>query len=507
MDQFTRLTLPTRYGEATYTFGLDESGRMATVAIPLQDMPDTVFQMTYGHDWPTVKQYFADLGELLPDWALGYLTAVDPPGLIAELCKTYQPHITEGAGRLAATFWEAHPAWREAMHPDAICRNRTLSKLTGGEATAFRVSARPTLEPYLLRLIDAPTLGSVAEAYRLLGALETVAGRERLLNELEREGRHPYARHLLFGLEYFREDEVLARLQHVYHRGNISEDDLPALLRFLSGFRGRASLAFAIELLKDHPYLAPGIVEVMHSIGLSDREIRPILLDTFESIQEYQHLDVLLRVLNGLSTPPVTLEAMNQRAAAPHFLDVPPVSWPQQLEEGWTRLVKATPLDQAMSVVAAYLQRPEPRLQRNALLQLKVLVQQPEYSRPLPVEVEQRLRELLQARYDKVYVEVLNLLGNRKVECNAPLPMVKAILKLSIGTRYRIVILKALRRVGNFPQAREVTRQFLTDAIQGADTVQLLEHLGALLPYLEKYLGDVPEVQSSLERKRARVTQ
>ncbi len=506
MDQTTRITLPTRYGEATYTFGPDDSGRLSVLTMPLEGMPDTVFQMTYGHDWPTAKAYFTELGRLLPDWTLAYLTVPDPPGQLAPISDIYRDQTTAEDAHVA-TFWSEHAEYREAMHPDTVRRNRMLSKLTGSEARSFLSQAAPILEPYLFRLVDASTLGSVAEGYRLLGALGTAAGRDRLLRELERGGRHPFARHLLFGLEFHRDDDVLTRLRRVYRSDNISDDDLPAVLRFLTGLPGANSLEFATEILKDHPYLAPEVVEVMHSISLTDREIHPILLKIFEADIEYHHLDVLLRAVNGLSTAPLSLEAMNLRAAAPEFLDVPPVNWPQQLEAGWTALVKITPLDRALEIINRYLQRPEPRLQRNALLQLKVVVERPEYGGPLPVETERRLRELLESRYDKVYVEVLNLLGNRKVECGDPLPTVKAILELSIGTRYRIVILKALRRVGNFPRARETTRQFITDAIGRADTAQRIEHLSTLLPYVEKYLGEIPEVRSRLERQRARVTE
>ncbi|WP_116105445.1 hypothetical protein [Lewinella sp. IMCC34191] len=506
MDQTSRITLPTRYGEATYTFGLDDSGRLRVITTPLQGMPDTVFQMTYGHDWPTVKAYFEDSGQLLPDWATAYLDALDPPGQLLPICIHYKREQSVETRRIAS-FWSGHEGYRDAMHPDMVRRNRMLSKLTGGESRSFLTKATSILEPYLFRLADAATLGSVAEAYRLLGALGTAAGRDRLLQELERGGRHPYARHLLFGLEFHRDDEVLERLTKVYHGGNIADDDLPAVLRLLNGYPGSKTQAFATEILNDHPYLASGIVDVMRSIGLEDKEIRPIFLASFESEKEYHHLDVLVRALNDLSTPSLSLEAVNLRAAAPEFLDVPPVNWPQQLEPGWTALVKDTPLDRVFDVVGSYLSRPEPRLQRNALLQLKVAVQRPENGGRLPPKIEQRLRELLASRYDKVYVEVLNLLGNRRVECNAPLPMVRAILQLSIGTRYRIVILKALRRVGDFPRAREETRQFITEAVNTTDTTQRLEHLSALLPYLEKYLGEVPEVRSQLERRRARVAE
>ncbi|PPK86366.1 hypothetical protein CLV84_3292 [Neolewinella xylanilytica] len=496
-----RFTLATRYGDATFTITFDENGRISIIGTPLEGLPDSVYQLTYGHDWPTVKAYFEDLCKLLPFWAEAYLTTANAPAPLLPLSAFFATEFTPESVTGAPGYWAEQGHWRELFHPDPVLRNRMLSRATGEDHTLFRNQAAAYLEPYLLALVAAPTLGSVAEAYRLLGTLGTPSARQFLLAELEREGRHPYTRHLLFGLRYFQNAADLVRIAAVYRSGNISEDDLPAVLKYMDGVPGKTTLDFARELLADHAYLSESILRVFYGIRLQDKDIRPLLLRAFEAEKAYHHLDILLRTTNRLSTEPINLEAMNRRAAAPEFLDVPPVNWPQQLEPGWTTLVRTTPPGEALRIIAAYLDRPEPRLQRNALLQMKVLVQQPEFSGTLPGPVEHRLRDLLRSPFDKVYVEVLNLLGMRSLTCADPLPMLDAILRLSVGTRYRIVVLKALRGVGDFPAARERARTFLSDAITKAPDTRRLEHLTALLPYVEKYLGQADDLRSQLNAR------
>ena len=504
MDATTfRATLATRYGDATFTFSHDTSGELRTAQVPLAGLPDTVYQLTYGHDWPSVKAHFADLSEIVPWWAQAYRGVEEVPGFLQPVVDALSGQAASEHAAASLPFADYRPNWQDLFHPDRERRNGALSRLTSADHAAFRRAAAVHLEPYLTALILAPTIGSVAEAYRLLGALGTPTGRRYLLDELARDGRHPFASQILAGLRFHQDAEVLDRVRTTYQEGHFAEDDLPAVLGFLRGFRGPQTVPFVRELLRENAYLVESAIAVLHSVDLPKSEIVDSLVELFRHEKTYHHLDILLRATNRQAPGTIDLAAMNERAADPDFLEVPPVNWPQQLESGWTSLVRDTPIAAALAIVTDYLNRPAPRLQRNALLQLKHLTDREDFSGRLPEAVEERLGTLLASPFDKVYVEVLNLLGKRQLQWNNPEILQEAILQRSLHTRYRIVLLKALRRLGNNDVSRRHARNFFRNAVQQSASTADLEHLKALLPYLEKYFGEAPELRKLLAERRA----
>ena len=504
MDDATfRATLATRYGDATFTFAAGPDGQIRTEQVPLAGLPDTVYQLTYGHDWPTVKEYFTDLADLVPRWTEAFLLAADIPGFLQPVAEAGEGLIVPGRLADRIRFWKDRSDWQDLFHPDRERRNGAISRLTAPARESFRRQAAEYLEPYLVALSQAPTLGSVAEAYRLLGALGTSTGRRILLDELARDGRHPYAVHILAGLHFHRDAGVLDRVRSTYRSGHFAEDDLPAVLGLLQDFPGTETVPFTRELLRDHAYLVEPAITVLRSVGLSRPELVAILLEHFREEKTYHHLDILLRATNRQAPGTINLADMNERAADPLFLDVPPVNWPQQLEPGWTNLVRQAALKEAIEVVAEYLHRPAPRLQRNALLQLKHFTERDDFPGRLPESVEQRLPALLASPFDKVYVEVLNLLGKRNLQWQNPQVLQDAVLQRSLRTRYRIVLLKALRRLGDNDEARLRARVFFRDAVEKSASAVDLEHLGALLPYLEKYFSEAADLRALLTERAA----
>ena len=507
MDETTfRATLATRYGDATFTFAVHADGRLSTEQVPLAGLPDTVYQLTYGHDWPTVKTYFADLSALIPWWVQAYSGVADVPGFLRPVVHAI-PGLksTEELTQITA-FRKYRPNWQDLFHPDRERRNGALSRLTAPGQETYRREVASHLEAYLRALIQAPTLGSVAEAYRLLGALGTTGGRRFLLDELARDGRHPYASHILAGLRFHQDGEVVERVRTTYRQGHFAEDDLPAVLSLLRDFREPRTVPFVRELLRDHAYLVESAITVLRSVGLQKGEIVDLLVEHFQAEETYHHLDILLRATNRQAPGTIDLAAMNERAADSSFLDVPPVNWPQQLESGWSSLVRETPMTTALAIITDYLNRSAPRLQRNALLQLKQLTDRDDFDGQLPAAVEERLAELLTSPFDKVYVEVLNLLGKRHLHWRNSRSLLDAILRRSLRTRYRIVLLKALRRVGDSEEARRHAREFFRDAVQQSTSAVDLEHLGALLPYLEKYFGEATALRTQLAERAASYT-
>ena len=497
-----RFTFATAFGPATFTVSLDEQDRPRILEPPLANLPDAAFKLSYGADWTNVRRHFRELSTFLPYSLQAYRNVDAPPeALRAAIAQLPPPR----ANPSSAEFGQTIPGLATIYHPDEAVRRRALAQFAGRRNAAQAREAARLIYDYLVFLTNAETLRVIPEAYLAIGALNSPEARDFLLRELAQDGRHPYTRHILAALRGYATGEVFAEVRRQYRAGHIGEDDLPALLELISTVPGEPATHFVTDILGDHAYLVEKIVKALRRLGLSADQITRIIIAQFRTEEEYGYLDDLLRAANSLRRDTIDLRAMNDRAAHDAFVDVPPVNWPQQLETGWAELVRSTPLPIALAVVGEYLDRPEPRLQRNALLQLKVLTAREDFGGTLPPGVESRLGQLLDARFDKVYVEVLNLLARREINFQQPLQLVEGILRKSLHTRYRTVVLKALRRTGDFAAARKVTHDFYFRTIQTATGSDDHEHIVALLPYLEKYLGDVSRLREAL-RSRERQT-
>ena len=496
-----RFTLPTAYGPATFTVTLGPEGEPLLPRPPLAELPDAAFKLSYGADWAQVRRYFQELTRLLAYGLPVYRGAASPPDplrpVIAQLPAVDDPSP-------AGAFWRANPELTGVFDPGEPERRRALARFAGRRNAELARRAAPYLFDYLAFLTGAESLRVVPEAYQALGALGSVEARDFLLGQLSLDGRHPYTRHLLTALRSFPDKTVLDQVWQQYRGSHLAEEELPALLDLLGAYTGAPATEYVTDLLRDHAYLVDRIARTLRQLGLPEGDVVERITAQFYRETEYAYLDDLLRAANAVRAGSIDLRAMNDCAADDLFVDVPPVNWPQQLESGWSELTRQTPMPEATEILASYLARPEPRLQRNALLQLKVLTAREDFAGNLPADVEARLAELIGSRYDKVYVEVLNLLARRELRWHHPLQLVERILQKSLHTRYRTVILKALRTVGNFPEARLATRAFYLERIRAADASLDLEHLSALLPYLEKYLGDIRELRDAIRLREDR---
>ena len=337
-------------------------------------------------------------------------------------------------------------------------------------------------------------------AYAAIGALASPAAKEVLLAELESDGRHPYTDKILSALASFTDDDTLQRLIGVYRADKIGDEDLEGYVNGLGRFGSATAVAHVLALLEAHPEAVAAEASVLATLGLDPEAIAGHIHNQFLKENRYGLLDDLLVYTNlqGADIYRISLADMNARAADPVFTDTPPVNWPQQLEPGWRTLVAASSADDLFSTVDTYLSRPEPRLQRNAILQLKEYRRSLEAIDQLPLAVEMRLRELLFSRFDKVYVEILNILGDRFMLLAERQEMLRAILEISIGSRYRFVILNALRKVGFDRASRAFVIDFYLSAIRATDDPTRRQQISDLLPFLEKYLGDVTPLREAL---------
>ncbi|WP_116124522.1 hypothetical protein [Lewinella sp. IMCC34183] len=502
-----RSTLETRYGSATYTFLLDGGGRVTVAALPYAGLPESVWKLTYGNGWEAVRTYFADLGATLPYRVAAVLGSTVVPEAFQGVVGAFRRESGTGAVPDAyVAYWAKHPEYMALFDFDEGARNGVLRRLGQSAVHAKEPELAQFLPPYLHRLLAIESPEATRLIYGVFGALGNGEARDFLLESLESEGRHIYTTAILKNLSGYGDAETLARLAAVYRGGKFGDDDLPAYLHLLAHYRTPELVPHLEEILADHPYEVDGIVHALGSSGQTRAEVAHRIRARFDGEEtDYYVLDRLLRAVNGLEVAAqrIDLEAMNRKAARPAFTDVPPVNWPQQLEPGWADLVRTTPADHAVAVLGEYLARPEPRLQRNALLQLKIVLAEHPPADPLPAQTEARLRELVRSRYDKVYVEVLNVLGRRSLPLRDRSAMLAAVLGVSIGSRYRFVVLTALRRIGTTPALRAQARRYLEAEIAAADTPARREQIGGWLPFVEKYLGNIEALRAQLAARGA----
>ncbi len=501
---FHQLTLPTPYGEATFGTQIYPHGNVRVVSLPLGGLPPSVFKLTYGNEWEAAGKYFRDLAATLPFRIRASLAARANPPELSGLIAGYRAEFPESTpGSDYARFWAGHAEWTKLFSFDEEDLHAALDRFRQRGVHHDLSCFSPFLLPYLLTLFPTASHRTAVLLYATIGTLGTVSARDYLLEELESEGRHPFTSKILRALTNFRDEQTARRLFAVYAADKFDGDGLEAHLLTVSRFGPDLAGQHVESVLPDHPEQVDHFVVALREMNYAPARIARLLREAFQQPREYPDLDRLLLATNGLDLQDarIDLAAMNARVDDPDYLDLPPVNWPQQLEVGWTQLVLATPPPEALAVIGAYLLRPEPRLQRNALLQLKVLLQEHPVSEPLPLALEERLRQLVASRFDKVYVEALNVLSRRDLRLHDRASTLDAVLAVSIGSRYRFVVLTALRRIGHSRELKERARKYLAEQIDGSTTDHRLEQIAGLLPFVEKYLGDVTLLRKQLSER------
>ncbi|WP_420460211.1 hypothetical protein [Neolewinella sp.] len=504
------ISLPTPFGEAAYGITLTAAGRVEDVQLPLAGLPESVYKLTYGPSWRDAIAYFERLGATLAYRIEAVLFMSVQPTELTGLVTHFRS--TGGAGVATSEygrFWAAHAQWMGVFAFRQRVVDKTLRKLLKVRDGQQLIALEAQLFDFLLTLLGLEFTQTSELVYQLIGSFRTERARTYLLGELERPGRHPFAADLLRGLEHFCDTaDTLPRLRAVYQRGKFAGQRVEQYVRGLARFEQTAVLPDLLEVLGAQGSYVDAIIGVWQSFGLDPDYMQEQLVAQFTREQDYYVLDDLLQASLRLSqTPRIDLATLNAKLESPAFVDLPPVNWPQQLEPGWRELLRRTGYPMVMDVVTQYLSSPVPRLQRNAVLQLKAYREDATENLPLPYPIERRLRELLTSRYDKVYVEVMNILGARPTPVlREPERMLDAILAISIGSRYRFVVLTALRRVGNGTALRQRARQYYAGLLAGPQDAAQLERLTAWLPFLSKYLGDIGDLRAALDGREGGAT-
>ncbi|CAH1000501.1 hypothetical protein LEM8419_01654 [Neolewinella maritima] len=495
------LTLPTPFGPAAFGIELTESGRVTAIQLPLEGLPETVYKLTYGASWRDARTYFLRLSETLTYRIEANLFATAPVEELAPLVAHYSEHAAPSEPVTDyATYWATHAQWIQVFAFRQRRVDKVLRKLARLDDRQQLQGLEPQLFDYLLNLLPLEFTRTSELVYETIGNFRTERARTYLLSELEREGRHPYTANLLRGLEHYSDDATRERLQTIYQRATFGDEQLTQYIRGLTRFDRDAVLPHLLAILTEHGGEVEAVCTVLYDFGYPTDFIAGQIIKQFEREQDYYVLNDLLQAALSVEGPlHIDLAAMNEKVSAATYTDLPPVNWPQQLESGWRELVRRSSYQQVMAVVSDSLISPVPRLQRNAVLQLKAYREDATDNPPLPYPIEQRMRELLASRYDKVYVEILNILGSRPTpELREPEQMLDAIMAISIGSRYRFVVLNALRRVGHTQVLRDRARRYYTAISAGTQDAELREKVTAWLPFLEKYLGDISSIREVL---------
>lgn len=498
------ITLSSPYGPAAYTVTLTDRSEVTDVESAAARLPETVFRLTYGERWEQARAYFQDLAALLPFQAEAAVVLSDPPVEFKAIRKAFR-HIDligddDLPHRQRARLWLTHPAFLPALFRQ--------KKLPGALATVHKDLLKTedsapyrALEPWLFAL--QPFVVDVAQRetlYHCLALMRTATTRNFLFGELERPGRHIYATGLLRSLRYFTTESDLVRLLELYPW--INDDGLMGDYTFLLGQFSAPRIHDRLTgILDDFPHQAPAVLRALQ------RSEHPnpyaVIRDRFERETDGRLVDQLAELTSEAPTPTlrVSLVEMNTKMATPAFSEGPPVTWPQSLGTYWNQLVENATTEEVLAEVNKYLPRPEPRLQRNALLQLQSWAKRESISPALPLAIEDRLRELINARFDKIFTVALDIAAACMPTLSQPEAMVDVLLKHSLVSRYRLMNAAALKVAAERPGLRERQVAFFNRAITSAKDSTELEAIVRVIPYVN-FLGVRQELEQLVAKRR-----
>jgi len=191
---------------------------------------------------------------------------------------------------------------------------------------------------------------------------------------------------------------------------------------------------------------------------------------------------------------------MNAKMATPSFTEGPPVTWPQGLGSYWDQLVRKATTEEILAEVEKYLHRLEPRLQRNALLQLQTWAKNQKSPPALPPAIEARLRELINARYDKTFTVALDIAAIVMPSLAHPESMVGILLEHSLVSRYRLMNAAALKKAAEQPELKQQQITFFHRAIENAKNIDELNAIKRVIPYVN-FLGVRLELEKQVGKR------
>ncbi len=515
-----QVSRPSPFGPAVFSVAVAETGEVLSVVSAATKLPEAVFKLTYGDRWEDARAYFLDLAANLSYQVEVALHLEDPLGFekLAEQFRQaggeyFRPtdrayQAGEPDFRARARYWITRPRELPILFLEpATKRYASLQRI------AQRFKRKPgaelpyadSLEPWVFSLLGVANGKELDQAVTLLGRLKTTAAREYVFAELERPGRHIVADGLIRGLEAYRDAVARDRILLLYPKLAPHPDLVATYLEVISQFQGEEVVTTGLQILEDRSLHAPGVLTLLHNNGHPDPV--GVLRQQFDREEEYFFLNDLLDTINRQQDEQhfISLEAMNAKIAGmPEVVDAAPVTWPQQLERHWRELLLATNQEEAIRIIQSYSLRKEPRLQRNALLQLKVLVKEQANISAIPFPLEERLRELINARFDKISTVAIDIVTELFPVLRDPTAMVDVILMHSLTSRYRLMDMAALKAAATKPALKDRQLTFFRKTITQTSNPEELSVLQRLLPYLT-FLGAKAELTNLLEERRVRL--
>ncbi|MFT6512968.1 MAG: hypothetical protein ACJAX1_001540 [Neolewinella sp.] len=316
---------------------------------------------------------------------------------------------------------------------------------------------------------------------------------------MERPGRHPYATGLLGAVQELAIPENTGRILGLHDSLADDMGQVKDYLKVVGRLQGGDVHLVILAILHRHPALAGEVLEALRSSGhpTPGTAIR-------ERFNQEENLFLLDLIAELIDAEPegirVSLKDMNVKIDSPVLNTAAPVTWPQMLGPNWTKLVLAVKPNEFFSLISQYLQRKEPWLQRNALLQLNVWVQAQTNMPPIPLTIEERMRELISSRYEKVYTVALHITEQLFDWLSEPELMVDAVLAHAPTSNYRLMNVAALKKAAQNPVLKERQITSLRSAFRDASSREEIIQLERLIPYL-RFLG-VREELNSLAKDR-----
>jgi hypothetical protein len=513
MTSTVHLTTP--YGPAGFLVTFTERGEIVNMESAAAKLPETVFRLTHGDNWEAVRSYFEDLTNYLRH-PLEFIIwkRKQFPGYqdLQEAFAPYRPEALNEQGplppwRIRAEFWRKRSTNEQKLLLLLAQNQKNELTLLAQKANTdkhFGPDNATVIEPWLRALMPLLDGEMLLPACELLGNLHTASAREYVFTQLELPGRHIATEGLLKGLTTYHDQASKERLLALYPSMSDHRDLLELYLEMLLKFQGDDVVSLALRVLEDHPEQA---LEVYHLLSANDvpSPVAP-LITRFNQEDNYFVLDLLLGVINRFSASGsgISLAGMNEKVASEHFTDTPPVTWPQLLEKNWLKLVMETSQQDALQTVEDYLKRPEPRLQRNALLQLKAMVKSASPLPALPLSIELRLGELVDSRFDKIFTVAIDIIREQMDRLADPAAMVDILVRHSLHSRYRLMNVAALKKAARQQELRTQQELFFLQAITTAENADILDNLARILPYF-RFLGVEETLKEALSARRTEV--
>jgi len=320
------------------------------------------------------------------------------------------------------------------------------------------------------------------EVYHLISLLGTASASEFLFSELERPGRHPYSTGLLNAVKELASPDNTQRILDLHPSFAEDRAQLKEYLKVVECLRGKEAHLVIIAILHRHASLAEEAFTALKATG--HPAPGAVIREKFNKEERLPFFDLIAELIDhepeGIR---VSLADMNAKIDDPALNAAAPVTWPQMLGPNWEKLVQDAEAEALFGVVANYLERKEPWLQRCALLQLDTWVEAQGSPPPIPRAVERQLQKRLISRHEKVYTAALNIIEKVFDQLAEQELMVDTVLKHAHTSRYRLMNAAVLKKAAQNPALKVQQIKRMRTALFRASADEL-PSLKTLIPYL-----------------------